>query len=69
MRSVDAYLAHCLATITPLPAREVALLDAAGCRLAEDVVSGISMPRFDNSAMDGYAVRASETAGAARCGS
>ena len=62
--SVDAYLAHCLAAITPLPAREVALLDAAGCLLAEDVVSDISMPRFDNSSMDGYAVRAAEIAGA-----
>ena len=64
MRSVDAHLADCLAAITPLPAREVALLEAAGCRLAEDVVSAIDMPRFDNSSMDGYAVRAAETASA-----
>jgi molybdopterin molybdotransferase len=60
VRSVDEHLADCLAAIEVLPAREVALLDAAGCRLAEDVVSPISMPRFDNSAMDGYAVRAAE---------
>jgi molybdopterin molybdotransferase len=62
MRSVDAYLADCLAAITPLPAREVALLEAAGSLLAEDVVSAIDMPRFDNSSMDGYAVRVGETA-------
>ena len=65
MLSVDAHLADCLAAITPLPAREVPLLDAAGCLLAEDVVSTIDMPRFDNSSMDGYAVRAAELASAA----
>jgi molybdopterin molybdotransferase len=64
MRSVDDHLADCLAAISPLPAREVALLDALGCPLAEDVVSEIDMPRFDNSSMDGYAVRAAELAGA-----
>jgi molybdopterin molybdotransferase len=65
MISVDAHLADCLAAITPLPVREVALLEAAGCLLAEDVVSGLDMPRFDNSSMDGYAVRAAEVASAA----
>jgi molybdopterin molybdotransferase len=64
MLSVDAHLADCLAAIKPLPAREVALLEAAGCLLAEDVVSSIDMPRFDNSSMDGYAVRAAELASA-----
>jgi molybdopterin molybdotransferase len=64
MLSVDAHLADCLAAITPLAAREVALLEAAGCLLAEDVVSEIDMPRFDNSSMDGYAVRAAELASA-----
>jgi len=64
MLSVDAHLADCLAAIKPLPAREVALLEAAGCLLAEDVVSAIDMPRFDNSSMDGYAVRAAELASA-----
>ncbi|MCE0539217.1 molybdopterin molybdotransferase MoeA [Kineosporia rhizophila] len=43
---------------------ELPLLEAVGCVLAEDVVSGIDMPRFDNSSMDGYAVRAAEVAGA-----
>jgi molybdopterin molybdotransferase len=62
MLSVDAHLAECLAAIKPLAAREVALLEAAGCVLAEDVVSEIDMPRFDNSSMDGYAVRAAELA-------
>jgi molybdopterin molybdotransferase len=64
VRSVDDHLAGCLAAISPLPAREVLLLDGLGCLLAEDVVSAIDLPRFDNSSMDGYAVRAGELAGA-----
>jgi molybdopterin molybdotransferase len=60
VQSVDEHLALALAQIRPLPPRELALLDAVGCILAEDVVSGIDMPRFDNSSMDGYAVRAAE---------
>ena len=32
-------------------------MDALGLSLADDVTSGLSLPRFDNSAMDGYAVR------------
>lgn len=64
MRSVDEHLAACLSTLTPLPAVELPLLEAVGCVLAADVVSGIDMPRFDNSSMDGYAVRAAEVAAA-----
>ncbi|GLY14513.1 molybdopterin molybdenumtransferase MoeA [Kineosporia sp. NBRC 101677] len=64
MRSVDEHLAACLSDLAPLPAVELPLLEAVGCVLAEDVVSGIDMPRFDNSSMDGYAVRAAEVAGA-----
>ena len=47
-----------------MPAEEVALDDARGRVLAADVVAGIALPPFDNSAMDGYAVRAAEVAGA-----
>ena len=38
----------------------VASLDALGRRLAADVVSGVDVPPADNSAMDGYALRASD---------
>ena len=38
----------------------VALLEALGLTLAEDVVSAIAVPPQDNSAMDGYALRASD---------
>ncbi|HEX8954814.1 MAG TPA: gephyrin-like molybdotransferase Glp [Burkholderiaceae bacterium] len=42
---------------------QVALRDALGRILAEDVVSPIDVPQHDNSAMDGYALRAADIAG------
>ncbi len=39
---------------------EIALIDALGGVLAEDVVSDLAVPGDDNSAMDGYALRAAE---------
>ena len=47
-----------------LPAETVAARDALGRVLAEPVVSGRRIPPADNSAMDGYAVRAADVAGA-----
>ncbi|GAA2147004.1 molybdopterin molybdotransferase MoeA [Kitasatospora kazusensis] len=64
MWTVDEHLADVLAQIAPLPAIELRLLDAQGCRLVEDVVAGGDLPPFDNSSMDGYAVRTADTAGA-----
>src|SRR5271168_3871760 len=46
------------------PAIPVALAEAQGLVLADDVVAQLSLPVFDNSAMDGYAVRAEDTSGA-----
>jgi len=46
--------------VVPLPA-----LDCVGLVLGEDVVSPVSLPPFDNSAMDGYAVRSVDVADAA----
>jgi molybdopterin molybdotransferase len=43
---------------------QVAIGDARGRVLAEDLVSPVSLPPFDNSAMDGFAMRAEDTAGA-----
>ena len=48
-----------------LEAEPVALGGALGRVLAEDVTGADAVPGFDNSAMDGYAVRAADTAGAA----
>lgn len=64
MWSVDEHLADVLAAVDPLPAIELQLLDAQGCRLDEDVVAEGDLPPFDNSSMDGYAVRTADTAGA-----
>ncbi len=47
-----------------LAPREVPILEALGRVLARDVRSDIDVSPFDNSAMDGYAVRAADTAGA-----
>lgn len=50
--------------ITPRPPVRVALPDALGRVVVDDVHAPISLPGFDNSAMDGYAVRAADIAGA-----
>ena len=47
-----------------LPTENVALLDAASRILAADVISGVNVPGFDRSMMDGYALVAEETHGA-----
>jgi len=52
--------------VVPLPAAEVALPEAAGRRLAEPVLADRDGPATDRSAMDGYAVRATDCAIAGR---
>jgi molybdopterin molybdotransferase len=49
----------------PLDSEQVELERALGRVLAIDVTSSEAVPGFDNSAMDGFAVRAADTAGAA----
>jgi molybdopterin molybdotransferase len=44
-----------------LPIEKVALANACGRFLAEDVIADSDLPPFDRSQMDGYAVRAAET--------
>jgi molybdopterin molybdotransferase len=61
MIGVDAALERILSYFSPLPAVDVPLVDALGMVLAEDVVSGVNVPPFRNSAMDGYAVRSEDT--------
>ena len=51
-----------VAELAPLPAERVALVEAAGRVLAVDVVSRVTLPPWDNSAMDGFACRASDVA-------
>ena len=64
--SVEAHLADILSTIRPLAPVEVGLADAHGLVLAEDVAASQSLPSFDNSAMDGYAVRVPDVASASQ---
>jgi molybdopterin molybdotransferase len=64
MLSVAEASARILADVRPLSVERVALLDAAGRVLATPVVSPLTIPAWDNAAMDGYAVRGDDIAGA-----
>ncbi|TDC74371.1 gephyrin-like molybdotransferase Glp [Streptomyces hainanensis] len=64
MWSVDEHLADILRAVRPLAPIELPLLDAAGCVLTEDVTVPAALPPFDNSSMDGYAVRLADVEGA-----
>ena len=65
MKPVEEHLAECLAAVAELEPEPTALLDALDCVLAEDVASPVDLPGFDNSAMDGFAVRLPDVLGAA----
>jgi putative molybdopterin biosynthesis protein len=56
---------HAALRLQPLEAEEVALADALGRVLAEPVRAAVDVPGFDRSNMDGFAVRAEDTFGAA----
>ena len=56
MRSVDEHREVVAGLIAARPPISVPISDALGLVLAEDVVAPLSLPGFDNSAMDGYAV-------------
>jgi molybdopterin molybdotransferase len=62
--SVEQALDKVLEHIEVLGAEESPILGCLGQVLAEDGVSEINIPPLDNSAMDGYAVRAADTKGA-----
>ncbi len=55
--SVGEAVRRVLAQAEPLEAEEVALADGLGRALARDLVATATLPPWDNSAMDGYAVR------------
>lgn len=60
MRSVEEHRRIVADLVAARPARSVRLVEAEGLVLADDVVAPLSLPMFDNSAMDGYAVLASD---------
>ena len=64
MISVEEALERILSYVTLLEPEEKPILDALGQVLADDIISDINIPPLDNTAMDGYAVRAADTAGA-----
>ena len=62
--SVEEALEAALDAVTSLPSEPVDVMAAAGRVLADDIVSGVNVPAFRRSMMDGYAVRAEDTYGA-----
>jgi molybdopterin molybdotransferase len=64
MRSVEEHQRLVAELITARAATTAELPDAEGRVLYDDVTAPLSLPPFDNSAMDGYAVRADEVASA-----
>ena len=64
VRTVEEHRAAVAALLGPTPIEDHPLAAALGLVLAEDLHSAIPLPPFDNSAMDGYAVRAEDVADA-----
>ncbi len=64
LRSVPDHQAHVASLFGAARTARVAIADALGRSLAAGVTATISLPGFDNSAMDGYAVRAVDIADA-----
>ena len=62
MISADEALQTVLANVSRLGIERVPMLNALGRVLAEEIHSPRDIPGFDNSAMDGYAVRAADIA-------
>lgn len=64
LRSLEDHRDYLLSCVNELPAFGQQLLDAVDLAICEEVISPVSLPGFDNSAMDGYAVRAQDVASA-----
>jgi molybdopterin molybdotransferase len=64
MQSIAEALASMMPAFSPRGEEKVPLLEAVGRYLSRDVAARFDLPSFDNSAMDGYAVRAEDVTGA-----
>ena len=62
--TVDEHLADILRVVGPLPPLDLQLLEAQGCLTFEKISAERALPPFDNSSMDGYAVRVADVDGA-----
>ena len=65
MVTVEDARENVLAQVKVLAPLELPLTDAFGCVAAQDIVAKTNLPAFASSAMDGFAVRASDVATAA----
>ena len=59
--NADTALANILGDITPLGHETIPLASSLNRIVAEDIISPINLPPFDNSAMDGYAIQAADS--------
>ena len=66
MITVKNALERVLESVSPLGIERLDILSAQGKILGEDICSPRNIPPKDNSAMDGYALRAEDTRGASR---
>lgn len=64
MIRVEEALAQILDAVSPMALERVNILDALGRVIGEDIYADRTIPPKDNSAMDGYALRAEDTSGA-----
>jgi len=64
VRSVEEHIDRILASVPQPDPIELALLDAQGLLCAEEVVSQISLPAFDQTGIEGYAARTADVDGA-----
>lgn len=62
MRTVEEQLADVLGAVRRLPGEDVPIADSLGRTIAVGVLATVPIPVFDNSAMDGYAVRFADAA-------
>ncbi|MDF2046094.1 gephyrin-like molybdotransferase Glp [Microbacterium sp. Kw_RZR3] len=62
--TVEEHRSRVLAAASLLPAETVSLSEASGRTLAEPVLAAHDLPGFDNSSMDGFAVRFADVEGA-----
>ncbi len=66
MIAYDDAISSIRGAVRPLPPETIPLAEADGCVLACDVRARLDLPRFDQSAMDGFAVRLADTRQAGR---
>jgi molybdopterin molybdotransferase len=69
MLTVSEAVARIMGGIAALPVERVNLIAASGRVLATDAIASYTLPHWDNSAMDGYAVRAADIVGASAAAS